>query len=498
MLPIVPTLLSFAAAVLCLFLPRHSPGLVRWIALATAAAGLSVSLACWCMYDPGQSGFQQVVAVPWVPDMAIWWRTGIDGVSVTMMVLTGLVAVAGVLISWDVEHRRSEFFAWYLVLIGGVYGVFISLDMVLFFIFYEIAIIPKYFLIAIWGGERRTYAAMKLALFSFASSTLVLFSILAMYYGSGSATLDITQLTRASNFSQGFQYAIFPVLFTGFGILAGMWPFHTWAPTGHVAAPPAASMLLAGVVMKLGAYGCLRMAIGTLPAGAQAWAPMFAILALAGILHGALAALAQRDFKYVIAYSSVSHMGFVLLGLCSLDRTGLTGSVLQMFSHGVLSPLLFALVAGIIYSRTHTRDLAVFDRFGERMPVIATFTVVAGLAAMGLPGFSGFVAELHILIGAWRQPAIANVVVVLAGVGIILTAAYTITRLHMAFFQKSVEPPPEVPWPQRFAPPHPREIAICVLLLGFSVWIGLYPSPMLRQIESGLNSIVAHYPTRWR
>ena len=307
-----------------------------------------------------------VVAYPWVPSLGIEYHLAADGISLTLLLLTGIVAIAGILFSWNIEHRANDFFAFYLALIGGVYGVFLSFDLLLLFVFYEIAIIPKYFLIAIWGSTRREYAAMKLALYSFVGSAMVLIGLIAAYVVAGAKTMSLVDLAQFP-FPVHFQMWAFPLVFVGFGILAGLWPFHTWAPTGHVAAPTAASMLLAGVVMKLGAYGCLRVAMTLFPRGLDpwgfhvlgfgSWRDVFALLALIGIVYGAMVALVQKDFKFVIGYSSVSHMGFVLLGLMTLSQIGLSGAVLQMFSHGILAGLLFAVVGRMVYDRTHTRDL---------------------------------------------------------------------------------------------------------------------------------------------
>ena len=309
----------------------------------------STTLRHW---QPGE--FLPVAHVTWVPQLGLSYYLAADGISLTLVLLTGIAATAGILFSWNIEKRTQEFFAFYLVLIGGVYGVFLSFDLVLLFVFYEIAIIPKYFLIAIWGsvphdatgenaGSQREYAAMKLALYSFAGSALVLAGMVAAWVASGGHSMSFDALTGA-HFSTHLQMGLFPLVFLGFAVLAGMWPFHTWAPTGHAAAPTAASMLLAGVVMKLGAYGCLRVAMMLFPAGMDpwgfhvlgfgSWRDVFAVLALIGIVYGASVALVQRDFKFVIGYSSVSHMGFVLLGLMTLTQIGLDGAVLQMFSHG--------------------------------------------------------------------------------------------------------------------------------------------------------------------
>jgi NADH-quinone oxidoreductase subunit M len=279
----------------------------------------------------------------------------------------------------------------YLGLIGAVYGVFLSFDVFLLFVFYELAIIPKYFLIAIWGSTNREYGAMKLVLYSFVGSALVLVGIVAAYVAAGGETTNLVELSVHA-YPEALQYWAFPVTFVGFAFLAGLWPFHTWAPTGHVAAPTAASMLLAGVVMKLGAYGALRVAMTLFPLGLQAWQWPLGVLAVVGIVYGATVALTQRDFKFVIGYSSVSHMGFVLLGLVTLNEVGLSGAVLQMFSHGIIAGLLFAVVGRMVYDRTHTRDLNALEgmRLVRAMPFAAMTFVVASLASMGLPGFSGF------------------------------------------------------------------------------------------------------------
>src|SRR5579859_4287163 len=331
--------ISFAGALVLALLPKGNgrggdhAALARWIALLIAAAGLVIAVAGFAA-GAGQ-GRVTIIDVPWVASMGIHYTLAADGISRVLVLLTGLAAVAGVLFSWNIERRTNEFFAFFLVLIGGVYGVFLSFDLFLLFVFYEIAIVPKYFLIAIWGSTRREYAAMKLALYSSVGSAMVLIGLLAAYASSGSHSTGLVALANA-NLPVSFQMWCFPLVFVGFGILAGLWPFHTWAPTGHVAAPTAASMLLAGVVMKLGAYGCLRVAIGLFPHGLDpwgwsflgigSWRDVFAVLAVIGIVYGALVALAQTDFKFVIGYSSVSHMGFVLLGLVTLKQIGVTGA----------------------------------------------------------------------------------------------------------------------------------------------------------------------------
>jgi NADH-quinone oxidoreductase subunit M len=481
--------ISFLGA-LALLLPKVNGPAARVIAMFTAIAGLAVTIAGILQQKGGS--LVTIVRVPWVPSLGIEYHLAADGISLTLILLTGIVAIAGILFSWNIEHRAKKFFALYLALIGGVYGVFLSADLFLLFTFYEIAIIPKYFLIAIWGSTRREYAAMKLALYSFVGSAMVLIGLIAAYVIAGSKTMSLVDLARFS-FPLHLQMWAFPLVFIGFGILAGLWPFHTWAPTGHVAAPTAASMLLAGVVMKLGAYGCLRVAMTLFPSGLDpwgfhvlgfgSWRDVFAVLALIGIVYGAMVALVQQDFKFVIGYSSVSHMGFVLLGLMTLSQIGITGAVLQMFSHGILAGLLFAVVGRMVYDRTHTRDLAMLEKVNlyKTISFAAVTFVIASMASIGLPGFSGFVAELQVLIGVWRASPVGAVC---AGIGLIIGVAYMWRAMQKAFIgdienvnvDRSLPP---ISIPERFG---------ALVLIGASLTIGLYPQLILNLIIPALNS----------
>jgi NADH-quinone oxidoreductase subunit M len=491
--------LSFAGALAEVLLPKGRAAMARWLALAIALAGLAVGMHGF-VAGMGQ-GRVVIVDLPWVPFMGIHYLLAADGISRVLLLLTGLAAVAGVLFSWNIEFRTNEFFAFFLALIGGVYGVFLSFDLFLLFVFYEIAIVPKYFLIAIWGSTRREYAAMKLALYSFAGSAMVLIGLLAAYATAGSHSTSLIALGHA-NLPVSFQMWCFPLVFVGFAILAGMWPFHTWAPTGHVAAPTAASMLLAGVVMKLGAYGCLRVGIALFPHGLDpwgfsllgigSWRDVFALLAVIGIVYGALVALVQTDFKFVIGYSSVSHMGFVLLGLMTLNQIGMTGAVLQMFSHGILAGLLFAIVGRIVYERTHTRQLADLEamHLSKRMPFAAWAFVIAGMASMGLPGFSGFVAELQVLVGAWTVKPWWTAA---AGVGIVVGVAYTWRALQKAFFSDTLPTAHalEQEHAHAFAAITWPEVTGVALLAGVSLAVGLYPRILLDAIEPAVRALLA-------
>src|SRR4051812_29854244 len=416
---------TFGGAFLLLFLPQV---LARWMGLLTTLAGFAVSLSAFFNSSDVRT-FTTIVQLPWIRGLGFEYHLAADGISLTMCLVTGLTAVSAVLFSWDVEERPNEFFFWLLLVVGGSYGVFLSADLFLLFVFYELVIVPKYFLIAIWGSTNKEYGAMKLTLYSFFGGALVFLGIIAAYVAAGS--LDFNELARFG-FDPHLQMWAFPVLFLGFAILAGAWPFHTWAPTGHVAAPTAGSMLLAGIVMKLGAYGGLRVAMNLFPEGFHVWSKWIAVVAVIGIVYAAAVALRQRDLKFVIGYSSVSHMGFVLLGLAAANVLGVSGAVLQMFSHGVIGALLFALV-GMIYHRTHTRDLDSLAGMNlRRMLPFTTFAfVLAAAASMGIPGFSGFAAEVTILIGAWKTFPVA---VWITGAGMVLVAAFTLRILRRAFF----------------------------------------------------------------
>jgi NADH-quinone oxidoreductase subunit M len=484
--------ISFFGAAAQMALPKRSVSAARWLALLTAATGFVITLVTFAQHPAGE--LVTIARVAWVPSLGIEYHLAADGISLALVLLTGIIAVAGVLFSWDIGERTTQFFALYLLLIGAVYGVFLSYDLFLLFVFYEIVIIPKYFLIAIWGSTRREYGAMKLALYSFVGSAMVLVGLIAAFVAAGSKSMALDDLAQHA-FSLHFQMAAFPLVFVGFAILAGMWPFHTWAPTGHVAAPTAASMLLAGVVMKLGAYGCLRVAMALFPLGLGpwgfhvlgfgSWRDVFALLAVIGIVYGAMVALVQKDFKFVIGYSSVSHMGFILLGLMTLSQIGMSGAVLQMFSHGVIAGLLFAVVGRMVYARTHTRDLLLLGdmSLSKAMPFAAATFVIAGMASMGLPGFSGFVAELMIVIGVWRSyPLLAAFV----GLGIVVGVAFIWRAMQQAFFREpGIAAAP--------APPAMARISLAervgaVLLIAASVVVGLYPQLLLRLIVPALNS----------
>jgi len=483
--------LTFAGAVLLLFLPRTS---ARWIALATTLAGFAISLLALSQIPiVDLATFKTIVRIPWVPMLGMEYHLAVDGISLTLVLVTGLTAVSAVLFSWDVERRQNEFFFWMLLVVGGSYGVFLSADLFLLFVFYELVIVPKYFLIAIWGSTNKEYGAMKLTLYSFFGGALVFIGIIAAYAATGSFNLhDLAQF----QFSPQLQSWAFPVLFLGFAVLAGIWPLHTWAPTGHVAAPTAGSMLLAGIVMKLGAYGALRVAMNIFPQGFRVWSGYIAVFAVIGILYAAAVALRQCDLKFVIGYSSVSHMGFVLLGLATVNALGVSGAVLQMFSHGVIGALLFA-IAGTIYYRTHTRDLDTLSTMGlsRALPFAAFAFVIASAASMGIPGFSGFAAEITILIGTWKSYPMA---VWIIGAGMVLVAAFTLRALKKSFFGETATQGGSAPKafggdakpvPDHFAPITIAEKLGAFLLMFATLAVGLYPRFLLDRIMPAVEAM---------
>ncbi len=358
---------------------------------------------------------------PWFKQLNINYHVGVDGISIAMILLTAFVVVAGVLVSWTMEKLSKEFFFLLIFLSVGAYGFFISLDLFTLFFFLEVAVIPKFLLIGIWGSGKKEYSAMKLALMLMAGSALVFVGLAGLYFNTG--TFDIMALSHMK-IAVDVQKFFFPFAFIGFGIFTALFPFHTWVPDGHSSAPTAASMFLAGISMKLGGYGCLRVATFLMPDAAHAYSWIIILLATIAIIYGAFATMMQKDLKYINAYSSVSHCGFVLFGIGMLTKTSINGAVIQMVSHGLMTALFFAAI-GMIYSRTHTRDVAKLGGLLKVTPFISTVFVIAGFASLGLPGLSGFVAEMTIFMGSWQnQEKLYRLATILACASIVVTAVY--------------------------------------------------------------------------
>jgi NADH-quinone oxidoreductase subunit M len=459
--------------------PGRYPGAIRRIAAASGVAALVVVAVLWAKFEPGTPGYQFVERIPWVPAFGIDWHNGVDGLNLPLLALTSIVFFTGVLVMWELQERVKEYFAFMTLLVVGVFGVFMTLDLFFFVFFYEVAVLPMYLLIAIWGSTRKEYGAMKLTLYLLVGTALVVPAALAVYWGAGLGSFDITRLA-AAHYAHNFQLVLYPFLFVGFGILAGMWPLHTWSPVGHVAAPTAVSMLHAGVLMKLGAYGILRVAMPVLPEGAQYWAWATATLATVNIVYGAFVALAQTDLKFVIGYSSVSHMGIVLLGLSTLSEAGVNGAVFQMFSHGIMTALFFASV-GYIYDRLHTRDIGKLGGLSRAMPVASAFFIIAALTGAGVPGFSSFWAELLVFLGTLRTFPVLAIIVVAA---LTITLAYSIRVIVLAFFGQPREAHPHVADISPFLS-LPR-----VILVGFLLLFGFMPHLILDVIEPATRAFV--------
>lgn len=359
----------------------------------------------------------------WYAPLHIHYAIGVDGISVVMLLLSAIIVFTGVFASWRMAVQTKEFFLWYCLLTVGVFGFFISLDLFTMFMFYEVALIPMYLLIGIWGSGKKEYSAMKLTLMLMAGSALILMGILGIYFGAGATTMNITELAQL-HIPIEMQRIFFPLAFIGFGILGALFPFHTWSPDGHASAPTSVSMLHAGVLMKLGGYGCFRIAISLMPEAAQEQAWIFLILTAIGVVYGAFSACVQKDLKYINAYSSVSHCSLVLFAILMMTQTAITGAVLQMLSHGLMTALFFALI-GMIYGRTHTRDIREMSGLMKVMPFLSVCYVIAGLANLGLPGLSGFVAEMTIFVGAFQvNDTFHRVLTIIATTSIVVTAVY--------------------------------------------------------------------------
>ncbi|MCI0546890.1 MAG: NADH-quinone oxidoreductase subunit M [Candidatus Rokubacteria bacterium] len=494
----------FVGAVLVMFLARHHPLLVRWIAAVTTGLSLLLSLGIYWAYDREAAGFQFYEELALVPPLGITYQLGVDGMSLLMVLLTSIIIFAGVFASWTVGERSQEFYALLLVLVTGVYGVFVSLDLFVLFLFYEIAVLPMYLLIGIWGSSghirpqgifarafratavgTKEYAAMKLTLYLLFGSAFILVGILALYVSGGSTSFSFLDM-EVTPYSPALQWWVFLAFYVGFGILAGIWPLHTWSPDGHASAPTAVSMLHAGVLMKLGAYGVVRLGMGLLPEGTTEWAWLVGTIACVNIVYGALSAMAQTDLKYVIAYSSVSHMGVVMLGAATLTENGLNGSVFQMFAHGIMTGLFFALV-GLVYEKAHSREIFRMGGFGAMMPGIATAFTVAGLSSLGLPATAGFVAEFLTFLGAWESawswwlfPAV---------LGAFLTSIYVLRVTKQIFWGPPAADPRFRGLPDAQGP----EWAALVILVVTLVLFGVVPGIAIGPVDSAVTSLLVRF-----
>lgn len=459
---------------------------VRNVSLFGAVAQLGMSIflliAYWQQRSSGNTA-QMLFEYnyTWFQALKINYHVGVDGISIAMILLTAFVVLAGVLVSWTTEKLSKEFFFLLILLSVGAYGFFISLDLFTLFFFLEIAVIPKFLLIGVWGSGKKEYSAMKLALMLMGGSALVFVGLAGIFFNTG--TFDILQISQMS-IPLSVQKLFFPFAFIGFGVFTALFPFHTWVPDGHSSAPTAASMFLAGISMKLGGYGCLRVATYLMPDAAHAYSWIIILLATIAIIYGAFATMMQKDLKYINAYSSVSHCGFVLLGIGMLTKTAINGAVLQMVSHGLMTALFFAAI-GMIYSRTHTRLVAQLGGLLKVTPFISTVFVIAGLCSLGLPGLSGFVAEMTVFMGAWQNPdAWYRFATILACASIVVTAVYILRATGKTIFgpmSSAYDKLTDATWNEKLA---------ASLLISGIVLVGVAPFLILELIEPGTEIIM--------
>ena len=468
------------AGAVALFFVKES--LVRWTALVVALADLGLSLPLWVLFDPSTPRMQFTERVSWIASPPINYSVGIDGISLPLLLLTTFLTPLCVLASWKaIEARIREFMATMLIMETAMLGVFVALDLVLFYVFWEAMLIPMYLIIGVWGGPNRLYAAMKFFLYTLAGSVLLLIAILVVFFYGGQ-TFDMLLLSRVG-YSPTVQNWVFWAFFIAFAVKVPMFPFHTWLPDAHVEAPTAGSVFLASVLLKMGAYGFLRFTLPMLPDATETFTPIMVALSLIAILYGAYMALAQADLKKLIAYSSVSHMGFVTLGIFALNAQGIEGAILQMVNHGITTGALF-LCVGAIYERTHSRMISDNAGLARPMPRYATVLVIFALSSLGLPGTNSFVGEFLVLVGTFLwSPAAAAI----ASLGVILAAVYLLWMVQRVAFGL-----PDGHGTGRLVDLNLREMATFVPLVVLVFWIGLFPNPVLRGMHASVNNLIEH------
>lgn len=508
------TFLPVIGMVIVLLLPKNNKGAVRWTSVFVTGLQLVLAVVIYYTFNRGlsgintEAGFQYVEKATWIDIKSVAWFgrvhidyfMGLDGLSVLMVILTALISFVAVFASWGIEKSIKGFFALLLLLDTGMMGVFTSLDFFLFYVFWELMLLPMYFLIGVWGGPRREYAAIKFFLYTLFGSVLMLLALLALYFsvsvadpstGEKMHTFNMLAMMNPANYDAGsilsgmhtyWRYLAFIGLFIGFAIKVPIFPFHTWLPDAHVEAPTAISVILAGVLLKMGTYGLMRISFPMFPDAALYFQIPMAILGFINIVYGALVAMAQDDFKKLIAYSSISHMGIVILGMAALNTQGMTGAIMQMFNHGTITAMLF-LIVGVLYDRAHTRGLNDFGGLMNQMPKYAGIMTVAFFAALGLPGLSGFISEAFTFLGAFQSTAIRGIAIA-STVGIVLTAAYmlwTLQRLFLGTLPDKWKSLPDI---------NGRELFTLIPLAVIVIFLGIYPSPMINLMTSAVNTLV--------
>ena len=474
-----------AGAVALLFVNRRQDDTIRWIANAFGVAGFVVSIPLWFRFQPFGDPWQFVERADWIPSIGAMYFLGVDGFSALLVLLTTLVGAIAILSSWTaITERVKEYYIVLLVLQTGLIGAFVSLDALLFFLFWELMLVPMYFLIGMWGGGRRLYSAIKFFLFTLAGSVVMLLGILALYFVNHAATgvysFDITQFQQLS-VPFDVQKWIFLALFLGFAVKVPMFPLHTWLPDAHTDAPTAGSVILAAIMLKMGTYGFIRFSLPILPEATHYFVPLIAGLSIVGIIYGALVALAQSDWKRLVAYSSLSHMGLVMLGMFALTPVGITGSIVQQMNHAISTGALF-LIVGVVFERRRTTEISEYGGLSKVMPVFATVFLVMTMSSIGLPALNGFIGEVLILQGLY---VVHKTWAAVAAGGIVLGAAYMLWLYQRTMFGK-IDNPANAAMKDLNA----REVATFVPLVALAIWIGIYPEPVLRRLQSSVGRVV--------
>jgi NADH-quinone oxidoreductase subunit M len=478
--------LPLAGALLLLFIPKQNEDAIRWIANIVAFAGFLISIPLWFWYNAQSGDFQFVERTAWIPSVGAEYFLGVDGFSVLLILLTTLMGTIAILSSWTaITERVKEYYIFLLVLQTGMLGAFMSLDFLLFFLFWEVMLVPMYFLIGIWGSANRLYSAIKFFLYTLVGSVVMLLGILALYFYNHQVTgvysFDVTQFHKL-NIPPDLQWWVFLAFFLGFAIKVPMFPFHTWLPDAHTDAPTAGSVILAAVLLKMGTYGFIRFSLPILPEATRTFTPFVAFLCIVGIVYGALVALAQKDWKRLVAYSSVSHMALVMLGMFALNPVGITGSIIQQLNHGISTGGLFLLV-GVVYERRHTREISEYGGLSKVMPAYAAVFLLMTMSSIGLPTLNGFIGEFLILQGVFIH---SMMWAAFAASGVVLGAAYMLYLYQRTMFGK-IENQKNANLPDLSL----REFATFAPLIVLAVWIGLYPKPFLDRLQTSVQHVVA-------
>jgi len=475
-----------AGAIALLFVNKQSESTIRWIANGVALVGFLISVPLWWAYDLSNAEFQFIERLPWIPSIGAEYFLGVDGFSTLLILLTTMMGFIAVLSSWNaITDRVKEYYVFLLMLQTGMLGAFMALDFLLFFLFWEVMLVPMYFLIGIWGSSNRLYSAIKFFLYTLVGSVVMLLGILALYFYHHSVTgvysFDVTRY-YALDLPLDLQWWIFLAFFLGFAIKVPMFPFHTWLPDAHTDAPTAGSVILAAVLLKMGTYGFIRFSLPILPQGTNAFVPMMVLLSIIGIVYGALVAFAQKDWKRLVAYSSVSHMAMVMLGMFALNPVGITGSILQQLNHGISTGALFLLV-GVVYERRHTREISEYGGLSKVMPVYAAIFLLMTMSSIGLPALNGFIGEILILQGIF---VVDKIWAAFAATGIVLGAVYM-----LSLYQRTMFGTIENPKNEKLLDLSGREFATFAPLIVLAIWIGLYPKPFLDRLDTSVQRVVA-------